>query len=140
MRYNKIWNIQEDMAPDLLDLFRQCWWADDRDLEGTRKVLEGSDLTLGLQLSPQTKLIGFVRVLTDRMYKATIYDIIVDQEYRNKGIGRFLLQSIINHEDIKGIQHVELYCDADMKDFYKQLGFMETEPEVFLLRKIQVDK
>jgi len=73
----------------LLRLFQQAPWAKGRTLDEAREMLRHTDLALCAWDGEQ--LVGFGRVLTDFVYRATIWDVIVDQAYQKQGIGRALL-------------------------------------------------
>ena len=54
------------------------------------------------------QLVGFGRVLTDFVYRATIWDIIVDAAYQKQGIGSELVQRILAHPRLKKVELVWL--------------------------------
>lgn len=59
-----------------------------------------------------------------------INDICIKEEYRNKGIGKKLLESIKNWAMIRGLEYVELNVLTENKDaikFYQKLGFIESQ-------------
>lgn len=71
------------------------------------------------------RLVGFGRVLTDFIYRATIWDVIVDQAYQKQGIGTELVQGILNHPKLK---KVELFWLCTRRPvFYEKLGFSSKE-------------
>jgi len=71
------------------------------------------------------QLVGFGRVLTDYVYRATIWDVIVDKAYQKQGIGSEIVQRILHHPRLK---RVELFwlCTRRPK-FYEKLGFSSKE-------------
>ena len=62
----------------LLALFEQAEWARGRSLEDTQRMLAETDVTISAWDGPQ--LVGFGRVLTDYVFRASIWDVIVDKE------------------------------------------------------------
>lgn len=70
-------------------------------------------------------LIGFGRVLTDYVYRATIWDVIVDKAYQGQGIGTDIVQRILNHPRLKNVELFWL-CTR-MPSFYEKLGFSSKE-------------
>jgi N-acetylglutamate synthase-like GNAT family acetyltransferase len=70
-------------------------------------------------------LIGFGRVLTDYVYRATIWDVIVDKTYQGQGIGTDIVQRILNHPRLKKVELFWL-CTR-MPDFYERFGFSSKE-------------
>lgn len=114
-------------------LYQQTWWANARTLEQTQRVVAGSPITVGL-LDEQQQLRGFARVLTDFVFKALIFDVIVDAPVRGLGYGDELIRQIKNHPDLADVQHLELYCLPEMFAFYQRYGFSTDLGEVRLMR------
>lgn len=120
-------------ADQVWRLYKQAWWALDRGLTSTIKVIEGSDLNVGV-FDASNQLIGYARVITDGVEKAMIFDVIVDKMHRGKKLGRLIIDTIINSDACSSTNHVELYCKEEMKPFYANLGFADISSEVRLLR------
>lgn len=62
-------------------------------------------------------------------YSGLLEDVVVDQAYRRRGIGRALLNSITKAALQKGCLHLQLGADRDNADafmFYDSLGFRTT--------------
>jgi ribosomal protein S18 acetylase RimI-like enzyme len=115
--------IDDNSFPDLCDLFRNEWWSNNRKPAEIKKLIENTDLIVGIVDKDTGKLIAFSRVLTDFMYRSMIYDVIVDKSYRNKGIGSKLINAIIEHPSLKNVEFVELQTQPDLVSFYEQFGF-----------------
>jgi GNAT superfamily N-acetyltransferase len=75
-------------------------------------------------------------VLTDRAFKALIFDVIVAKAHRNHGLGRRLVQYVIDHPMVAEVAHIELYCKPELIPFYERWGFGRTPADVNLLRKV----
>jgi predicted GNAT family acetyltransferase len=69
------------------------------------------------------KMIGNVRVLSDRVCNAYIVDVWTHRDYRRRGIATHMMKLCL--EKLPG-QHVYLFTD-DHADFYRTLGFKEQE-------------
>ncbi len=110
-------------ASQLLRLFHQAPWAKARSLNETREMLRHTDLTLCAW--DGNTLIGFGRVLTDFTYRATIWDVIVDKAYQSQGIGREIVERILNHPRLNRVELVWL-CTR-RPGFYEKLGFSSKE-------------
>jgi predicted GNAT family N-acyltransferase len=78
------------------------------------------------------RVAAFARVLTDHVYRAIVFDVIVEEELRGSGLGKQLMTDIIN--ETSHIERVELYCKDDKVAFYEKLGFT-TLPTTWLMRK-----
>jgi ribosomal protein S18 acetylase RimI-like enzyme len=110
-------------ATHLLRLFHQAPWAKNRTLEDATEMLRHSDVVLCAW--DGDRLVGFGRVLTDFVYRATIWDVIVDQGYQKQGIGTELVQRILAHPRLN---KVELFWLCTRRPgFYEKLGFSSKE-------------
>jgi len=54
-----------------------------------------------------------------------ICDVIVDEEYRGEGIGKKLVETLINDEDLLHVRGLLITKDA--KKFYEKFGFYNKE-------------
>ena len=115
-------NLTESYCEQLLKLYKQAWWATDRTLDEAKRCLNGSQLTIGV-LNESGNLVAFSRVLTDYVFKAFIFDVIVDEHHRGNQLGDRLLSHIRTHPTLAGVKHIELYCRDDVLDFYVSRGF-----------------
>lgn len=108
----------------LLGLFEQTDWAKGRTLEDTERMLTHTDLVITAW--DGQKLVGFGRVLTDFVYRASIWDVIVDRPYHNLDIGKGIINRILAHPSLR---QVELFwlCTRRYQGFYGSLGFSDQE-------------
>jgi GNAT superfamily N-acetyltransferase len=112
-------------------------WSRGRKLADVRRVVEHSDLILAF-CDPETgRLVAFARVLTDFVYKAVVFDVIVDRRHRDLGLGRLLLDAMTSHPALLFVEHIELSCRDEMVPFYKKWGFTADSRKVRLLRRVQ---
>ncbi|HEV8540130.1 MAG TPA: GNAT family N-acetyltransferase [Nitrospiraceae bacterium] len=116
---------RKDFDPsELVRLYDQAPWAKGRTLETVREMLTHTDLALSVWDGP--RIVGFGRVLTDFVYRASIWDVIVHPDYQGQDIGTQLMQRILDHPLLK---QVELFwlCTRDRQTFYEKLGFSANE-------------
>lgn len=121
---------------ELYHLYQLEWWSEGRQLPDIQRMIDNSDITIGICNPDSKELIGFVRVLTDYVYKALILDVIVKKTYRNKQLGRILMDKIVHHPSLKNVKHFELYCLPDMIPFYEKWGFTDKLGTLEFMRKI----
>lgn len=57
---------------------------------------------------------------------AHIEDIIVHPNYRNKGIGKILIEHLLNEAKKKGCYKAILDCEQEVTGFYEKLGFVKS--------------
>lgn len=67
------------------------------------------------------KLIGFIHI-TSSFDEADIINIIVDDYYRKKGIGKKLIEYVIKRFKLKAL-NLEVRQSNPAVDFYKKMGF-----------------
>ncbi len=115
---------KKSLQPEqLLTLFQQAPWARGRTLSDAREMLRHTDVALCAWDGDH--LVGFGRVLTDFVYRATIWDVIVDETYQKQGIGAEIVQRILQHPRLK---KVELFWLCTRRPgFYEKLGFSSKE-------------
>lgn len=123
MNYKVIEQFNDKQLLELHGLFQHEWWTKDRQLLDIRKMVENSNVVIGLINEETEELIGFARVLTDTLYRALIFDVIAKEEFRNCGIGTILMKSILEHPLVRKVDRVELYCPDRLVVYYEKFGF-----------------
>lgn len=135
MTYKVIEKLNEKQVDHLLALFKNEWWTRNRQTIDIKKMLENSNVVIGLIHEETEELIGFARVITDTVYRAFIFDVIAKEEYRNSGIGKILMDSILNHPLVRDVDRVELYCPDRLVSYYEKWGFSTDVNGSNLMRK-----
>ncbi|MEK9162943.1 MAG: GNAT family N-acetyltransferase, partial [Chloroflexota bacterium] len=99
----------------------RSYWA-----EGIpREVVERSvKWSLCFGVYDDAKQIGFARVITDRATYAYIGDVYILEEYRGKGLSKWLMACIKAHPDLQSLRRWAL-ATRDAHGLYKQFGFTE---------------
>jgi predicted GNAT family N-acyltransferase len=133
--YHVITSIDERRLPQLMELYKDVWWAHDRTRAQVESLLKWSDLVIGLCDEADNRLVAFARVLTDRTFRAFIFDVMVAADQRGRGVGHRLMEHLLSHPVIEGVELVELYCQPDLVPFYESLGFRSPDSGVVLLRR-----
>ena len=110
-------------AAQLIHLYRQAPWAKHRALEQAQAMLAKTDVVISAW--DGTRLVGFGRVLTDYVFRASIWDVIVDREYQKRKIGTEIVRRILDHPTLR---HVGMcWLCTRMPGFYERLGFSAKE-------------
>ena len=116
----------------LLELYRTTWWANDRSSEQIRRALTHSHPVITAW--DGSKLVGFARVISDLTYRATIWDVIVRPTYQGKGVGRAVMNAVLDHPDLKTVTQFVLLT-SDKHTFYERLGFRPEREMAMTLRR-----
>lgn len=130
---NAIYELSVRHIEQLHALYQQEWWTKGRSLENTRRGIEGSQICIGIT-DENNDLQGFSRVLTDFIFKALLFDIIVAKTYRGKGLGDQLMSAIRTHPKLKTVKHFELYCLPELAQFYRKYGFTNDVDDIQLMK------
>lgn len=82
-----------------------------------------------------SRQIGFARVITDQAIVAWLLDVIIDEEYRGRGIGTWLVEFIVAHPDLQGLKRFMLATN-DAHSLYEKFGFITvTDPGNLMEKK-----
>ncbi|MGH2415605.1 MAG: GNAT family N-acetyltransferase [Microcystaceae cyanobacterium] len=130
--YQIITNLTENQISELLELYKNEFWSYKREREDIVKMLAASDIIVGL-VDENEQLIGLTRVLTDFVYRATIYDVIVKPSHRKMGLGTKLIDAVVNHSELASVEQIILYCLPEMIPFYERWGFSANVGELRLM-------
>lgn len=117
----KISSDKSLLSPDsICALLRQSYWADKRPEEAVLKSLQNS-VCYGVYHDGAQ--VGFGRVITDHATAFYLCDVIVDEAYRGRGLGKKLVQCIV--EDFGGLAGI--LATGDAHGLYAQYGFALNE-------------
>jgi GNAT superfamily N-acetyltransferase len=106
-------------------LVNKAYWAKNRTKEQIEKSIKNS-LCFGVY--DAGRQVGFARAITDYAVMYWLCDVFVDEEYRGEGIGKFLVEFIVNHPDLKDLGAGLNTNDAH--GLYEKYGFASPAPGV----------
>jgi GNAT superfamily N-acetyltransferase len=89
-----------------------------------REVVERSianSLNFGLY-APDGRQAGFARVVSDRAVFAYLGDVFVLPEHRGRGLGVWLVETLLAHPELQGLRRWYL-ATADAHELYRRFGF-----------------
>ncbi|HTP03439.1 MAG TPA: GNAT family N-acetyltransferase [Anaerolineales bacterium] len=126
--------------PALLDIDTVCgflarsYWASGRPRERIEASLRNS-LVFGVY--DGKRQVALARLVTDYVTFAWLCDVFVDEEYRGRGIGKWMMETIVTHPVLRGLKRIVLVT-SDAEGLYSRYGFtplvhperwMERSPE-----------
>ena len=118
---------KEKLDIDLIHSFlNHTYWAEGISKEIIRRSIEGS-LCFGVyendkQAMPAGRQVGFARMITDKATFAYLADVFIIEEYRGRGLSKWLMEVIMSHPDLQGLRRMVLVT-KDAHGLYKQFGF-----------------
>ncbi|MFT4416666.1 GNAT family N-acetyltransferase [Fredinandcohnia humi] len=68
-------------------------------------------------------LVGFGRIVSDGLYQTFICDLIVHPEYQGQGIGKQIMQLLMDHCKKNNVTFIQLSCAKGKVGFYEKFGF-----------------
>ena len=95
------------------------YWAENIPVETVERSISGS---LCFSVFHQRAQVGFARVITDEATFAYLADVFIDENYRGKGLSKWLMETIIQYPTLQHFRRF-LLATRDAHGLYKQLGF-----------------
>lgn len=129
MNLSWVSQFNENEVKQIHSLMLGEWWCSKRRLSEVHKVIDGSNVVLGA-VDENGDVVGFCRVLTDYIFKAMIFDVIIEPSFRNTGLGREMISRILADDALNEVKSFELYCAEEMTGYYKKLGFVEYQSKL----------
>lgn len=134
MPLQQIERLNDQQIVELHELYRHEWWSKERSLDDVRVMVENSSIIIGF-VDDGGKLVAFCRVLTDLVFRATVYDVIVAEQLRGRGVGRKLLDTVAGDPRLQRVSTLWLCCDSDKVPFYEKWGFVVfDEGQVWMIK------
>jgi ribosomal protein S18 acetylase RimI-like enzyme len=107
-------NIDWRLVPQILELAGMGF----HEAPVHEKAFENSSSVIFIY--DDSKLIGFGRAISDGAYQAAIYDVAVLPEYQGKGIGKLIIDKIV--QSLPRFNFI-LYASPGKERFYEKLNF-----------------
>ena len=129
MKYRIVDDLSQMNLDDIIKLLKSTYWADKRSDEQIEKSARNSSC-YGIFVEGEDKLAGFARVISD--YATTYYlcDVVVDEEYRNKGLGTALVAYIESLPVFAGLRGILVTRDAH--SLYRKFGYEVVDGRVMI--------
>lgn len=113
--------------PRIMSWLAESYWAGWRPPAEVERSWDAAALVLGLYDGKE--LIGCARVVSDFTRFSYLSDIYVDPQYRGLGLGRWLVETTLDHPGISKNSRWLLHT-SDAHGLYAQLGFLPADETV----------
>ena len=115
----------------ICDFLTRAYWAKGRPHEATERAYAHS-LVFGLYNG--SRQIGVARVLSDYAIFAYLMDVFVHEDYRGRGLGKWLIETIFEYPDLKNVRRWML-ATSDARELYARYGFKSPgQPDLWMER------
>ena len=105
--------------PVVLRLLHDTHWGGGMTLEVLERAIANS---VCFGLFERNTLVGFGRAVTDLATYAYWTDVVIAEEYRGQGLGRWLSECMLAHPELQGLRRVALLT-RDAAELYTGVGF-----------------
>ena len=114
-------------------LNKNAFWAKNRSINELRKSLANSDAIISLWNG--NEIVGFGRALSDGIFRAVLWDIVIDKNHQGKGYGKLIVNNLLNSRKLKNTKKIYLMT-TNKKLFYSQIDFKEVKTQSLLIREL----
>ncbi len=127
---NYIIKHNELTAEQFIELWETVW-GDGPSLEQTELALKNTIFRISVW--DEDKLVAMARMLGDMGLDYYIKDVVVRPEYQHQGIGRMMINELMNFINDNGVKGTEIFVELcavpDKIPFYQKFGFESNEAQ-----------
>ena len=108
-------------------MLHKSYWASERTRDTIIRSIEHS-LCFGVYCAGEQ--IGFARCATDYAVTFMLMDVIIDERFRGRGLGKALVSAILSHEKLQGLSCT--LATRDAHGLYARFGFSPVDPNYYM--------
>ncbi|MBE2228112.1 MAG: GNAT family N-acetyltransferase [Ignavibacteria bacterium] len=136
MKKNKIYNDKNIKPKEIIELYISVGWGikDEYD-EPSIRIMIFNTSSIFYCRNEKGKLIGMVRIFSDFIVTTYIAEIIVRPEYQKKGIGKYLIETVI-----RKFKNTGIYLDTlpGIEGFAEKCGFKKQKNMSVFSKKVKL--
>ena len=133
IRFVDSWSIDE-----IVELYRAGgWWKESYDTSLINQMIAGSFIFAVVVDTTSDKAVGMGRVISDGISDAYIQDLVVLPKYRDHGIGKKLVDSLIKQCLSNGIVWIGVIAEPGSDKLYRGLGFKPMKDHIPMLYQLE---
>ncbi|WP_042478441.1 GNAT family N-acetyltransferase [Bacillus ndiopicus] len=130
-------NNLENISYEMLEGFFVDW-PNPPSTQTHLKILKNSSKIVIAIDTNTNKVVGFITAISDGVISAYIPLLEVLPAYKNKGIGKELVQRML--QELDDIYMIDLCCDEDLVPYYEKFGMITTSGMIKRNYKMQSGK
>ncbi|MES2849990.1 MAG: GNAT family N-acetyltransferase [Bacteroidota bacterium] len=116
-------------------LSNKSYWAKNIPVELVQKSIEGSICSAVYHSNRQ---VGYARMVSDCATFGYLADVFIIEEYRGKGLSKWLMEEIISYPAFQPLRRWML-ATRDAHGLYKQFGFTELDKPERIMQRLKID-
>ena len=101
-------------------LYENTSWANQRNRKDIKQMLCSSEVVVSVWKG--SRLIGFGRATSDKVYRAVLWDVVVEKKHQESGIGKKIVKSLLSNRLISKVEKIYLMT-TKFEKFYCKMGF-----------------
>ena len=113
-------------------LDQNAFWTKGRNESNLRKMLKKSSVVVSLWTN--NEIVGFGRATSDGIYRAVLWDVVIDQDLHGIGLGSQVVEALLNSTALKKSEKIYLMTTKSA-DFYRQIGFQAVNNQMLLVKE-----
>jgi GNAT superfamily N-acetyltransferase len=113
------------------DFLARSYWAAGIPLEVVERSIAHS---LAFGLYEEKRQIGFARVITDHATFAYLADVFILEDFRGRGLGEWLIETVMSHAELQGLRRWMLVT-RDAQGLYRKSGFVDLKNPASIMEK-----
>lgn len=130
-------NLHHKIENTILHLYRIPNWIHSEDVKLVRErhIIESIILNsfCFVYATYEGRGVGMGRVISDGVSDAYIQDVVVEGEFRKSGLGRRIVEKLIEELEKKNVGWIGLISEPGNEGFYEKIGFRELKDHVPML-------
>jgi len=111
----------------IYEMLHKSYWAGERTRDTIIRSIEHS-LCFGVYCAGEQ--IGFARCVSDYAVTFLLMDVIIDERFRGRGLGKALVSAILSHEQLQGLSG--MLATRDAHGLYARFGFSPVDPNYYM--------
>lgn len=107
---------------EMKDIYQSVGWLKHSN-ETIKQIFEASNVIA--LASVDGRIVGFGRALSDGVFNAAIYDVVVHQEFQKQGIARRIVEYLLGQ--LSNVSCIHLISTTGNEVFYRKMGFKKAK-------------
>jgi ribosomal protein S18 acetylase RimI-like enzyme len=103
---------------EMREIYQSVGWRKQTN-EIIKKVWEASTVTAFATIDG--RIVGFGRALSDGVFNAAIYDVVIHCDFQKQGIAKKIVENLLTQ--LKDVSCVHLISTTGNENFYNKIGF-----------------
>lgn len=123
--------VKQPPSPETYCELRKKAGLSPKSLETAQKALPNTSFGCSIIDNDTNTVVGMGRLVGDDAAFLTVVDIAVLPEHQKKGLGKLIMETLMNHvnEHVNPDCYVSLIADGDASFLYAKFGFVSTLPK-----------